>query len=82
MLSGREVQGRVPDERFYLDPMVREGISTFSKIGDVDSQLGRLESDIDSGAWEQRYSGLKDLEVLDLGYRILIAHRRANHCGA
>src|SRR5882762_2236307 len=59
----------------YLDPMVREGISTFSKIGDVDSQLARLERDIDSGAWEQRYAGLKDLEVLDLGYRILISHR-------
>jgi SAM-dependent methyltransferase len=59
----------------YLDPMVREGISTFSKIGDVDSQLARLEGDIDSGAWEQRYSGLRDLEELDLGYRILIAHK-------
>jgi len=65
-----------------LDPTVREGISTFSKIGDVNSQLARLESDIDCGAWEQRYPGLKDLEELDLGYRILTSHRRANHSGA
>jgi len=58
----------------YLDPMVRRSISTFSKIGKVDSQLARLQSDIISGAWQQRYSGLMDLNELDLGYRILISH--------
>ena len=58
----------------YLDPIVRESISTFSKIGDVDSQLARLQSDIVSGAWEQRYLGLMGLDTLDLGYRILISH--------
>jgi SAM-dependent methyltransferase len=60
----------------YLDPMVRQSISTFSKIGNIDRQLARLESDIASGAWEQRYRGLMDLEALDLGYRILISMRR------
>jgi SAM-dependent methyltransferase len=58
----------------YLDPIVRESISTFSKIGNVDSQLARLKSDMVSGAWEQRYPGLMGLEALDLGYRILISH--------
>jgi ubiquinone/menaquinone biosynthesis C-methylase UbiE len=58
----------------YLDPLVRESISTFSKIGNVDSQLARLESDIVSGAWEQRYRSLMSLEALDLGYRILTSH--------
>jgi len=58
----------------YLDPLVREGISTFSKIGNVDSQLARLKSDIVSGAWEQRYANLMSLETLGLGYRILISH--------
>jgi SAM-dependent methyltransferase len=58
----------------YLDPIVRESISTFSKIGNVDSQLARLKSDIASGAWEQRYPSLMGLEALDLGYRILISH--------
>jgi SAM-dependent methyltransferase len=62
--------------RAYLDPSVRESISTFSKVGNVDSELARLESDIVSGAWEQRYSSLIDLEALDLGYRILISRRR------
>jgi SAM-dependent methyltransferase len=57
----------------YLDPIVRESISTFSKIGNVDSQLARLKRDIVSGAWEQRYASLMDLKALDLGYRILIS---------
>jgi ubiquinone/menaquinone biosynthesis C-methylase UbiE len=57
----------------YLDPMVRGSISTFSKIGNVDSQLARLDSDIVSGAWERRYRDLMSLEALDVGYRILIS---------
>jgi SAM-dependent methyltransferase len=58
----------------YLDPVVRKNISTFSKIGNIDSQLARLENDIVSGAWERRYHTLMGLEALDLGYRILISH--------
>jgi SAM-dependent methyltransferase len=58
----------------YLDPIIRESISTFSKIGNVDAQLARLKSDIVSGAWERRYTSLMDLKALDLGYRILISH--------
>jgi SAM-dependent methyltransferase len=57
----------------FLDPLVRESISTFSKIGNVDSNLACLKKDIDSGAWDQAYSGLRDLNVLDLGYRLIIA---------
>ena len=59
--------------RAYLDPLVRESISTFSKIGNIDSQVARLERDIDSGAWDQRYSSLHDLSQMDLGYRLMIA---------
>jgi len=62
--------------RAHLDPLVRESISTFAKIGNVDSQLTRLQQDVDSGAWERRYSGLRDLGVLDLGYRLVIARGR------
>jgi len=58
----------------YLDQNVRDSISTFSKIGNVDSQLARLKSDIDSRAWEQRYGSLMGLKTLDLGYRILISN--------
>jgi SAM-dependent methyltransferase len=59
----------------YLDPIVRNSISTFSKIGNVDSQLKQLENDISSGEWDQRYSSLQNLSAIDLGYRIVIASK-------
>jgi SAM-dependent methyltransferase len=59
--------------REYLDPLVRGSISTFSRIGDMAANLARLEADIDSGAWQQRYPYLKDQSELDLGYRLVIA---------
>jgi SAM-dependent methyltransferase len=61
----------------YLDRMVRDSISTFSKVGNIDSQLAQLERDISSGEWERRYSSLQNLSALDLGYRIVIANKRA-----
>jgi SAM-dependent methyltransferase len=57
----------------YLDPLIREGISTFAKIGDVSSQLKHLAADIRDGSWDERYSELDLLDSLDLGYRLLIA---------
>ncbi|HXQ31077.1 MAG TPA: class I SAM-dependent methyltransferase [Steroidobacteraceae bacterium] len=64
--------------RAHLDPLVREGISTFSRIGNVDPQLARLEKDVASGAWGRRYSGLQDLDAIDLGYRLVIARSRVD----
>jgi SAM-dependent methyltransferase len=61
--------------RAYLDPLVRGSISAFSKIGNIDANLRRLESDIESGTWGRRYPGLQDLTEVDLGYRLLIAHK-------
>ena len=59
--------------RAYLDPLVRAGISTFSRIGDVGANLSRLEADIDSGVWERRNSDLQLRSTLELGYRLVIA---------
>ena len=61
--------------RAYLDPLVRGSISTFSKIGNIDANLARLESDIESGTWARRYSRLQDLTAIDLGYRLVIARK-------
>jgi SAM-dependent methyltransferase len=58
--------------RAYLDQRVRDGISTFAKIDNIDAELARLAADIESGAWAQRYSGLGGLEAVDLGYRLVI----------
>ena len=60
--------------RAYLDPAVRAGISTFAKIGNITAQLARLESDLDSGRWQQRYSSLENINELDLGYRLVAGY--------
>jgi SAM-dependent methyltransferase len=59
----------------YLDALVRGSISTFSKLARVDLDIGldALRSDIDSGAWSERYSGIETREAIDLGYRLISA---------
>jgi SAM-dependent methyltransferase len=59
----------------YLDPIVRNSMSSFSKIGNVDSQLKQLETDVSSGEWDRRYASLRHLSAIDLGYRIVIASK-------
>lgn len=55
----------------YLDERVRAAISSFWALGDVSAGLARLETDLQSGAWEQRYGDLRDLAELDCGYRLV-----------
>jgi SAM-dependent methyltransferase len=59
----------------YLDPGVRGAISTFAKIGDVGPALTRLRRDLDDGTWRRRHGDLLSQSELDLGYRLVIAHR-------
>jgi SAM-dependent methyltransferase len=59
----------------YLDHAVRAGMSAFS-LGDpdaIDAAVTRLRRDLESGAWEERYGHLRELESLDLGYRLVSA---------
>jgi hypothetical protein len=57
----------------YLDPLVRNGISTFSKIDarDIDLGLDGLQADVQSGAWAERHAAILDRSALDVGYRIV-----------
>jgi len=57
----------------YLDPAVRAGISSFALLDQdaVTRGIARLERDITSGAWDERFGGLRSLDVLDVGYRLL-----------
>ena len=55
----------------YLDPRVRAAMSSFWALGDVSGALARLESDLESGVWADRYGGLLALESLDCGYRLV-----------
>lgn len=54
----------------YLDPIARRSMSSFAKIHAEDG-LKRLALDLESGAWQERYADLLELESLDVGYRLL-----------
>lgn len=56
----------------YLDPKVRAAMSSFWALGDVSEALGRLEADLASGAWADRYGELLALDALDCGYRLVV----------
>lgn len=57
----------------YLRADLRAGISTFSKLRDVESGLAALRRDLDSGEWHTRYGNLLHRSEIDLGYRLIIA---------
>lgn len=60
---------RRPDA--YLDPRVRAAISSFWALGDVSGALARLEADLESGDWAERYGELLALDSRDCGYRLV-----------
>jgi SAM-dependent methyltransferase len=57
----------------YLDPTVRAGMSTFSRIEHVTIGLRRLQEDLQSDRWIECHRSLLDLDELDLGYRLVVA---------
>ena len=56
----------------YLDPAVRASISSFAHPG-TEAGLERLAADLTSGAWHARHGPLLEADVLDLGYRLVVA---------
>jgi SAM-dependent methyltransferase len=61
----------------YLDPAVQTGISSFARpdvASAVEAGLEQLRADLESGAWEERYVGLRSAVALDAGYRVVVAH--------
>jgi SAM-dependent methyltransferase len=59
----------------YLDPIVRANISFFARLSEEEIVGGveRLADDLASGEWDRRYGRLRELPVLHLGHRILVA---------
>jgi SAM-dependent methyltransferase len=57
----------------YLDPSVRTNMSGFGLLnpGTVTRGVARLETDLESGAWDERFGYLRSLDALDAGYRLL-----------
>jgi len=69
-----------PEE--YLSPWRRAPISGFAQMpaGVLREGLDRLASDLQSGAWDQRFGRFRYQESLDAGYRLLVTEtsRRAS----
>jgi len=59
----------------YLDPVVQAGISSLAQLDPDVRRRGteRLRSDLASGVWDERHGSLRDLDGIDLGYRLLVA---------
>lgn len=55
----------------YLDPLVRNSISTFSMMSNQETALRQLESDLNSGHWNEKYGELREMDSYDHGYRLL-----------
>jgi SAM-dependent methyltransferase len=61
----------------YLDPRVRAGISGFALLDPdvVTRGVARLKADLESGQWEERFGHLRQLEALDVCYRLVATNR-------
>jgi SAM-dependent methyltransferase len=59
----------------YLDPGVQAGISSFSSLAPElrERLINQLRDDLASGAWDAKHGALRDLDEIDLGYRLLVA---------
>jgi hypothetical protein len=57
----------------YLDEGVQAGISWLAQLSDAPARRGsaRLARDPSTGAWGERHGHLRDLDELDVGYRLL-----------
>ena len=57
----------------YLNPEVRNGISTFSKMSEKNLEAGisKLTTELDNGVWQQKYGYLLQQDRFDAGYLIL-----------
>lgn len=54
----------------YLRAEVRAAMSSFARF-DAGPGLDRLQADLESGRWREKYGALLALEALDLGYRVV-----------
>jgi SAM-dependent methyltransferase len=58
----------------YLDARIRSGISSFWAIPNVEEGLRTLARDLETGAWERRYTELLERDAYDAGYRLVVAN--------
>jgi ubiquinone/menaquinone biosynthesis C-methylase UbiE len=59
--------------QLYLDSNIRNGISSFAKMSDLelDRGLTSLREDLKTQAWERKYGHLRQQKEYDVGYRFI-----------
>ncbi len=57
----------------YLDHRIRAAISSFWLTADISEALARLECDVESGAWAERYGELLALDDCDRCYSLVVS---------
>jgi SAM-dependent methyltransferase len=62
----------------YLDPEVRNGMSSFQLMRkeEVEEGVKRLKADLATGRWDASYGALRSQESYDAGYKFIISRRR------
>jgi len=60
-----------------LDPEVRRAMSAWTFLDDavVEAFVEKLSADLESGEWDARYGHFRELEVFDVGLRLVIGTR-------
>ena len=58
----------------YLEPHVRNSISSFSKFDNLEDRLQKLNSDVDDGTWHKINAKILGQSSLDAGYVIITAN--------
>lgn len=58
----------------YLNPEIRNGISTFNKMPakNLKAGISKLATELGNGVWQQKYGYLLQQDCFDAGYRILV----------
>ena len=58
----------------YLDPEVRACISGLALLDDdlVAERMERLREDLEDGTWDRRHGGLRELDRIDGGFRLVV----------
>jgi len=61
--------------RAYLDPRIRNGISVFHRLPQIEvaDAMQRLRNDLDDGVWERRYGNLPAAVEHDVGLRLVVS---------
>ncbi len=57
----------------YLDPHLRDAISSFHALGGCEQELALLARDLASGDWDAQFGALRSCVELDVGYRLVVA---------